>query len=82
MKFYGFLTDPLLAGDTFNAASFRAHRIIARLLDGDAHLLDPEDLELAIELTGRTDFTSIRDAVEATFIAARRGGKRKQTGAS
>ena len=75
MKFYAFLTDPQLAGGTFNAPSFRAHRVIARLLDGDAHLLGPEDRRLAFDLTGRTDFSSIRDATEATLIAARRGGK-------
>jgi len=75
VRLYTFLTDPQLAGGTFNALSFRAVRVIARLQDGDAGLLGPADLALATELTGRTDFTGIRDATEATFIAARRGGK-------
>lgn len=75
MKLHDFLTDPQLAGSTFNAPSFRAHRVIARLLDGDAHLLGPEDRRLACDLTGRTDFTSLRAAIEAAFIASRRGGK-------
>jgi hypothetical protein len=75
VKLHAFLTDPRLAGGTFNAPSFRAHRVVARLLDGDAHLLGPEEWQLACDLTGRTDFASIRDATEVTFIAARRGGK-------
>jgi hypothetical protein len=75
VKLHDFLTDPLFAGGTLSASSFRAHRVIARLLDGNAHMLGPEDMALATELTGRTNFASIGDATEATFIAARRGGK-------
>jgi len=74
-KLHDFLTDPNFAGSTFNAPSFRAHRVIARLLDGDADLLGPEEWQLACDLAGRTDFASLRDATEATLIAARRGGK-------
>ena len=35
---HDFLTDERLVGHVLGAPSFRAHRVIARLLDGDAHL--------------------------------------------
>jgi len=68
------MTDMHLAGGVFSAPSFQAHRVIARLLDGDADLLDAADRELAGALTGRTRFPAGGPS-ELTLIAARRCGK-------
>jgi hypothetical protein len=78
---HDFLTDERLVGHVLGAPSFRAHRVIARLLDGDAHLLSPEDRALATELTGRTEFPTVPVAV-ATILASRRTGKTVLAGAT
>jgi len=53
-KFYSFLIDPDLGG--LGDASWRMWHVVARLLDGDAHVLSADDLALAQQITGRTRF--------------------------
>jgi hypothetical protein len=47
MKLHDFMTTPDLAGAEFHADSWATWRIIARLIDGDAHLLTVEARSLA-----------------------------------
>ena len=54
MKFYDFKVDPLLGA--LGAGSFATWHVVARLLDGDAALLNEAQLEIAREITGRTRF--------------------------
>ena len=54
MKFHDSLVDPLLGN--LGAPSFKVWHVVARLIDGDAHLLDAEQLEIAQTITGRTRF--------------------------
>jgi hypothetical protein len=74
MKLHAFMTNPKLAGPEFSGPTWATWRIIARLIDGDAHLLDAEEQELALKLTGRTVLPTV--APREIFIGAgRRGGK-------
>lgn len=72
IKLHAFMADDKLGGLT--AESFRTHRVIARLLDGDSHRLNSADVALAQQLTQRTEFprTPVR---RFAFIAGRRSGK-------
>lgn len=72
MKFYDFLIDPLLGA--LGALSFRTWHIVARLLDGDAALLGPDDLAIAQRITGRSRFPT--QSVSRFFASlGRRSGK-------
>src|SRR5580704_7806545 len=74
LKLHAFMTNPKLAGPEFSGPTWSTWRIIARLIDGDAHLLTAEEQELALKLTGRTVLPSV--APREVFIGAgRRGGK-------
>jgi Terminase large subunit, T4likevirus-type, N-terminal len=68
------MNTPELAGAEFGGLSWAAWRCIARLIDGDAHLLGDADRELALRLTGRTALpTAAPD--ELAVGAGRRSGK-------
>lgn len=68
------MTTPDLAGAEFSGPSWSTWQIIARLIDGDAHLLTEEERTLALELTGRTVLPAA--APKEVYIGAgRRSGK-------
>lgn len=74
MKLFDFMTNPKLAGPEFSGPTWATWRIIARLIGGDAHLLNNEEQEIALRLTGRTVLPTV--APREMFIGAgRRGGK-------
>jgi hypothetical protein len=74
MKLHAFMTSPDLCGTEFLGESWRAWRIIARLYDGDAALLTPEEQTIARELTGLDELPG--EAPGEIFIGAgRRSGK-------
>ena len=74
MKLHDFMTTPALAGAEFSGPSWATWRMIARLIDGDAQLLTPEEQALALELTGRTVLPSAAPR-ELYIGAGRRSGK-------
>ena len=72
MKFHAFMI--WIAGGRFTGPSWATWRIIARLIDGDAHLLTAEETAIALKLTGRTVLPTV--ALLELFIGAgRRAGK-------
>lgn len=74
MKLYEFMTNHRLAGPEFSGPTWSTWRVIARLIDGDAHLLTTDEQELALRLTGRTVLPTA--APREVFVGAgRRGGK-------
>ncbi|HEX4025880.1 MAG TPA: hypothetical protein VHX52_14440 [Steroidobacteraceae bacterium] len=74
MNLHAFMTSHRLAGREFSGPSWATWRVIARLIDGEAHLLTAEEQELALRLTGRTVLPTV--APREVFIGAgRRGGK-------
>src|SRR5262245_38155336 len=68
------MTTPELAGEEFSGPSWAIWRIIARLIDGDAHLLTPDEQALALQLTGRTKLPTA-PVGECYVGAGRRSGK-------
>ena len=54
MKLHTFMTTRALAGPEFLGPSWANWRCNARLIDGDAHLLSPDEQDLVLQLTGRT----------------------------
>ncbi len=78
MKLYDFMTDPDLCGTEFRGKSWNAHRVIARLYDGDAELLSDDEAELALKITGRAELPTERPKVLG-IGAGRRGGKTRLT---
>jgi hypothetical protein len=68
------MTSPKLAGKEFSGASWSTWRIIARLIDGDAHLLNAKERALALRLTGRTKLPTVAPR-EVYIGAGRRAGK-------
>lgn len=68
------MTTPRLAGKEFSGPSWSTWRIIARLIDGDGHLLTPEERDVALRLTGRTVLPTVAPR-EVYVGAGRRGGK-------
>ncbi len=74
MKLHEFMTAPELAGAEFSGPSWSTWRLIARLIDGDAHLLTAEERALALELTGRTVLPTAPPR-EVYVGAGRRSGK-------
>ncbi len=74
MKLHKFMTTARLAGREFSGPSWSTWRVIARLIDGDAHLLKDDERELALKLTGRTRLPT--SAPREVFVGAgRRAGK-------
>lgn len=74
MKLHAFMTSKKLAGPEFSGPTWATWRIIARLIDGDAHLLKSDERDLALKLTGRTVLPTV--APREVFVGAgRRGGK-------
>lgn len=68
------MTAPDMCGAEFTGPSWATWRVVARLYDGDAHLLSADELALAKSLTGRTTFS--RDRPREIYIGAgRRSGK-------
>ena len=63
-----------MCGDEFRGDSWRAWRVVARLLDGDAALLNAEDATLARQLVG-SDVLPNDAPNEFYGIAGRRSGK-------
>ena len=74
MKLHAFMTTPELAGTEFSGPSWATWRVIARLIDGDAHLLSAEEQALVLQLTGRTGLPSAAPR-EVYIGAGRRSGK-------
>ena len=74
IKLHLFMTDANLAGPQFAEESWSTWKIIARLLDGDAHLLTEEQKAIARTIIGRDQLPS---DPPKEFIAAvrRRVGK-------
>src|SRR5262249_28718725 len=68
------MTTPEFAGPEFSGPSWSTWRIIARLIDGDAHLLTADEQALALQLTGRTKLPTTRPR-ESYVGAGRRSGK-------
>jgi hypothetical protein len=74
MKLFAFMHDPALCGDAFADPSWDAWRIVARLYDGDAALLTPEQQAIARKLIGQDELPS--EPPRELFIGAgRRSGK-------
>jgi hypothetical protein len=74
MKLHAFMTTVELVGAEFSAPSWATWRVIARLIDGDAHLLTAEEQALALQLTGRTRLPT--KAPQEVYVGAgRRSGK-------
>lgn len=74
MKLYAFMMTPELAGSEFSGPTWATWRLIARLIDGDAHLLTVPERELALRLTGRTALPTVAPR-ELYIGAGRRSGK-------
>jgi hypothetical protein len=74
VKLHALMTTPELAGAEFSAPSWSTWRIIARLIDGDAHLLSSEEQAAALQLTGRTALPTTAPR-EVYVGAGRRSGK-------
>ncbi len=74
MRLHKFMTTPHLAAKEFSGASWSTWRIIARLIDGDAHLLTKAERSIALRLTGRTVLPTVAPR-EVYVGAGRRGGK-------
>jgi hypothetical protein len=68
------MVTPTLAGAEFSGSSWATWRIIARLIDGDAHLLTAEEQALALQLTGRAVLPTVAPR-EVYVGAGRRSGK-------
>lgn len=68
------MTTPKLVGKEFSGPTWSTWRLIARLIDGDGHLLTKEERALALRLTGRTKLPT--GAPREVYIGAgRRAGK-------
>jgi hypothetical protein len=74
IKLHSFMTTPALAGPEFSNESWAVWRCVARLIDGDAHLLTETERELVLKLTGRSTLpTAVPD--QMAVGAGRRSGK-------
>ncbi|HEX5461065.1 MAG TPA: hypothetical protein VFX20_13960 [Steroidobacteraceae bacterium] len=74
VKLHKFMTTTKLVGKEFSGPSWSTWRVIARLIDGDAHLLNAEERALALRLTGRTKLPEVAPR-EVYIGAGRRAGK-------
>jgi hypothetical protein len=76
MKFYAFLTTPELCGDEFTGESWAVHReVIARLWDGDTHLIPREYHSIACQLLGTETLPEPGEPAEMYLAFGRRSGK-------
>jgi hypothetical protein len=76
VKFYDFLTTPELCGNEFTGETWAAHReVIARLWDGDAHLIPREYHALACQLLGCETLPEPGEPAEMYLGFGRRSGK-------
>jgi hypothetical protein len=74
VKLFDFMVSEEFCGSEFTGPSWATWRIVARLFDGDAALLTPDELALAKALTGREVFPT--SAPPELYIGAgRRSGK-------
>jgi hypothetical protein len=74
LKLHEFMTESTLVGKEFSGPSWATWRVIARLIDGDAHLLTPAERKLALKLTGRTKLP--KEPIRQIYVGAgRRSGK-------
>lgn len=81
MKLYDFMLNPDLCGDEFRGESWAAWRTVARLWDGDAHLLSEAEREVARQLLGCEQLPA--GAPEEMLLGAgRRSGKTRFEGAA
>jgi hypothetical protein len=72
VKLYDFMTAPELCGEQFRDPSWTAHReCLARIWDGDAHLMTPEIQALARQLLGSEILPS--EAPAELYLAFGRG---------
>jgi hypothetical protein len=74
VKLFRFMTTARLAGKEFSGPSWSTWRVIARLIDGDGHLLTAAERDLALRLTGRTKLPTVAPR-EVYIGAGRRAGK-------
>jgi hypothetical protein len=74
VKLFDFMVNPQFCGDEFTGPSWASWRMLARLYDGDAALLTPDELALAKTLTGRETFPAAAPP-ELYIGAGRRSGK-------
>jgi hypothetical protein len=74
MKLREFMLDPDLCGDAFQGDSWLAHRVIASLYDGDAHLLPENEQAMARQLIG-SDVMPCEPPKVLGIGAGRRSGK-------
>ena len=80
MKLHDFMTSPELCGESFTDSSWAIHReVLARLWDGDAHLIQPEHLPAAYELLGVEMLPS--EAPDEFYLAFGRGSGKTRFGA-
>jgi hypothetical protein len=79
MKFWEFITSRDLVGEEFLGDSWATWRIIARLFDGDAALLNDDERAIALRLTGRTTLPT-RPPDTLVVGAGRRSGKSRFCG--
>ena len=72
MKLFDFMTTPALCGDEFLGESWSVHReVLARLWDGDGHLIPSEYLDTAYQLLGCEVLPT--DVPTELYLAAGRG---------
>lgn len=74
MKAFDFMTNADLCGTEFHGESWAGHRVIARLYDGDAALLTPDEQAVAREMTG-LEALPTEPPQELYIGAGRRSGK-------
>jgi hypothetical protein len=76
MKFHAFLTSPEICGEEFTGESWGVHReVIARLWDGDTHLIPREYHEIACKLLGTETLPEPGEPAEMYLGFGRRSGK-------
>lgn len=76
MKLHTFMTSPDLCGDEFTSESWAVHReVIARLWDGDTHLIPPEYHAVACQLLGLNALPPPGEPGEMYLGFGRRSGK-------
>ena len=82
MKLHDFMTDTAICGDEFLAPSWLPWRVVARLYDGDADLLNDDERALACKLIG-SDVLPDGPPTELVGAIGRRAGKsRPRSGTS
>ncbi len=75
-KLHDFMVDPGLCGDAFTGSSWGTWRTLARLYDGDAHLIAAEHRPIAQQLLG-SELLPSEPPDEMYLAFGRRSGKTK-----